>query len=132
LFEVRGLHRKRRGTATRKVAGRDEVLLSYDGLDGKTRCTKLTFDPPPSRLSAGSASYRLHLAPGEVKPLFVAVARDRKELRPMPCLRGLLASPRGMRTASREDTTVETSNALFNEILCRSAADLFMLTTKTP
>ncbi len=37
-----------------------------------------------------------------------------------------------MRESTRERTSVETSNGRFNEILCRSAADLAMLMTETP
>src|ERR1700684_1974358 len=45
LFEVRGAHRERRGTATAKVHGNDRVLLVYQGLDAKMRRTALNFDP---------------------------------------------------------------------------------------
>ena len=45
---------------------------------------------------------------------------------------GLLAARRELRDATRDTTTVETSNELFNEILCRSVADLAMLMTDTP
>ena len=34
LFEVRGLHRARRGSAVNRVTGADRALLSYVGLDG--------------------------------------------------------------------------------------------------
>ena len=37
LFEVRGSHRERRGIATTKLRGDDQVLLSYLGLDAKIR-----------------------------------------------------------------------------------------------
>ena len=52
--------------------------------------------------------------------------------RPVPFLRGLLAAHRALRAGTRGMTTVETSNELFNEVLCRSAADLCMLMTDTP
>jgi glycogen debranching enzyme len=132
LFEVRGLRRDRRGVATRKVVGPDQVLLSYRGLDGVTRRTRLTFDPPPFKLAVNAASYRLRIAPGAVQPLFVAVACDQADERPMPFLRGLLAARRELRAATDGDTTVESSNELFNEVLCRSTADLAMLMTDTP
>ena len=35
LFEVRGIRRERRGTATARLRGRDQVLLNYHGLDDK-------------------------------------------------------------------------------------------------
>ncbi len=132
LFEVRGAQRPRRGVSTRKPAGRDQALLRYEGLDGKARCTTLTFDPPPAKLTAGSASYRLRIAPGETKPIFLAVSCDRAEKRPIPFLRGLAATRRAQRAETCQDTSVETSNDIFNEVLCRSAADLAMLTSQTP
>src|SRR5580704_8861598 len=42
LFEVRGAHRERRGTATAELLTDDKVLLSYRGLDAKVRRTTLT------------------------------------------------------------------------------------------
>jgi glycogen debranching enzyme len=132
LFEVRGTHRDHRGTATAKLRGNDQALLIYLGLDGKTRRTALTFDPAPGRLSTNAAIYDLHLAPGEMQSLFVAVSCDLAEPRPLPFMRGLIAARREMREQTRERTSVETSNDRFNEILCRSAADLAMLMTDTP
>jgi glycogen debranching enzyme len=132
LFEVRGLRRDRRGVVTRRLAGTDQVLLSYRGLDGLTRRTRLTFDPPPDKLAVNAASYQLQVAPGAVQPLFLAVACDQADERPMPFLRGLLAARRELRAATVGGTTVVSSNELFNEILCRSAADISMLMTDTP
>jgi len=44
-----------------------------------------------------------------------------------------LRAARGeLRAATRNATTVETSNEIFNETLCRSMADLHMLMTDTP
>jgi glycogen debranching enzyme len=44
----------------------------------------------------------------------------------------LLAAHRELRKWTRDIATVETSSELFNEILCRGAADLGMLMTDTP
>jgi glycogen debranching enzyme len=132
LFEVRGSHRDRRGGATAKLRGDDQVLLTYHGLDGKVRCTALTFNPQPDRLTTDAAVYDLHLAPREMRPLFLAVSCDRSDLRPLPFLRGLILARRELRESTRNRTSVETSNNRFNEILCRSAADLTMLMTDTP
>ncbi len=131
LFEVRGSRRERHGTATTRVCGDDRVLLIYHGLDAKVRRTALTFDPPPDRLTAGAAVYDLRLAPGETRPLFLAVSCDRTDTRPM-FLRSLIAARRELREWTRDRTSVETSNDRFNEILCRSTADLEMLMTDTP
>jgi len=132
LFEVRGSHRERRGTATQQLRGSDQVVLSYYGLDNKLRRTTLTFDPPPERLSTASALYNVRLDPGETKRIFLAVSCDAAQPRPIPFLRGLIAARRELRRSARHQTSVETSNDLFNEMLCRSAADLAMLMTDTP
>jgi glycogen debranching enzyme len=132
LFEVRGAHRERRGNATAKLNGDDQVLLIYRGLDAKVRQTTLSFDPPPDRLTTGSAVFDLRLQPGEIRPIFLRVSCGETETRTLPFLRGLIASRREMREQTRGRTSVETSNDRFNEILCRSAADLAMLMTDTP
>src|SRR5260370_6581875 len=72
LFEVRGLRRKRRGLLGRHVTQPVAVALSYRGLDTKLRQAALRFDPPPNELTASLASYRLALAPGESRPIFLA------------------------------------------------------------
>ena len=133
LFEVRGLHRERRGSTERSVIGRDRTLWTYHALDGKPRLTTLTFDPPPTELAVNSASYHLELAPGQTNPIFLAVTCDQPiEPRPVPFFRGLRAARGELRAATRNATTVETSNEIFNETLCRSMADLHMLMTDTP
>jgi glycogen debranching enzyme len=132
LFEVRGAHREKRGTASAQLHGADRVLLVYEGLDAKERRTALTFDPAPDRLTTGAAIYRISLAPGESRPLFLAASCGPSEARPLPFLRGMIAARREMRAQALERTSVETSNDRFNEILCRSAADLAMLMTDTP
>jgi glycogen debranching enzyme len=133
LFEVRGIHRQHRGTRFSKVIAADQVLLSYQGLDGEPRRTRLIFDPAPDKLTTAAAAYRIDLAPGQAKPIFLVIGCNEPGVsRPLPFLRGLLAAHRDLRAGSCNMTTVETSNDLFNEVLCRSAADLCMLLTDTP
>ena len=133
LFEVRGLRRARRGSATYRTVGTNRALLSYRGLDGTERSTTLAFDPAPDELDTGKAVYRLALAPGEMRPLFLTIGCNQPaEQRPAPFIKGLLSARRELRAATRDATTIETSNELFNEILCRSVADLQMLMTDTP
>jgi len=132
LFEVRGTHRERRGTATAQLRGNDQVLLNYHGLDDTLRRTTLTFDPPPDKLATNGAIYNLRLAAGEACPIFLAAACNQAEPRPVPFLRALIRARREPREGTSGRTSVETSNELFNEMLCRSAADLEMLMTDTP
>lgn len=133
LFEVRGERRPRRGVGSGKVDGPADVTLGYYGLDGKSRTTSLHFDPQPSRLAPNAATYHFDLEPQQVTSLFVAVSCNKPvQHRPIPFFRGLLAHRREMRRSTAGATSVETSNDIFNEVLCQAMADLNMLMTETP
>jgi glycogen debranching enzyme len=133
LFEVRGERRPRRGIGSSKLLGPADVAFEYTGLDGKSRSTALHFDPRPTRLAVNAATYHLDLAPQEVSSLFVAVSCNKPAaVTPAPFFRGLLAHRREMRRSTAGATSIETSNNIFNEVLCQAMADLNMLTTDTP
>ena len=59
-------------------------------------------------------------------------ATSRSMHKPAPFFRGLLAHRREMRRLDAGATSIETSNNIFNEVLCQSMADLNMLMTETP
>src|SRR6266446_300704 len=133
LFEVRGERRPRRGLGSGKLLGPADVMLEYNGLDDKWRRTALHFDPRPTRLSVNAATYHLDLAPRQVSSLFVAASCNKPAtFRPARFFSGLLAHRREMRRSAAGATSIETSNNIFNEVLCQSMADLNMLMTTTP
>jgi glycogen debranching enzyme len=133
LFEVRGMRRKRRGVATANVVRPDRAALVYLGLDGKQRRTTLSFNPPPAELTAKSAVFRLALAPSLGAVVVASVGCDQPASeRAISFESGLRSLYRERRLLSRGGTTIETSNHRFNEVLCRSMADLHMLITETP
>ena len=133
LFEVRGERRLRRGIGSSKLLGPADVALEYSGLDGKPRSTALQFDPRPTRLAVNAGTFHLDLAPQQASSLFVSVACNKPAaLKPSPFFRGLLAHRREMRQSTSGATSIETSNNIFNEVLCQSMADLNMLMTETP
>ena len=133
VFEVRGLRRARRGVLGRAVVAPANVVLTYNGLDRRRRQTRFDFDPAPDELTGTTASYRIVLGPKEGRPIFLSIGcGDPEPAKPAPYLRGMLAVHRSLRAKSRHAATVSTSNQVFNEILCRSMADLYMLMTETP
>ncbi|MGL5167033.1 MAG: amylo-alpha-1,6-glucosidase [Afipia sp.] len=133
LFEVRGEQRPRRGVGTTRLLDPSNVLFEYVGLDEKLQSTALHFDPPPSHLAVNRASYHLDLAPQQTTSLFVAASCNKPAThKPIPFFRGLLAHRREMRQSTAGATTIETSNNIFNEVLCQASADLNMLMTETP
>jgi glycogen debranching enzyme len=133
LFEVRGEKRPRRGTGSSKLLGPADVMLEYKGLDGAVRATALHFDPRPTRLAVNSATWHFDLKPHQISSLFVAVSCNKPAgLKPERFFSGLLAHRREMRRSTAGAASVETSNDIFNEVLCQSMADLNMLMTDTP
>jgi len=133
LFEVRGEKRARRGVGSSKLLGSADVALEYKGLDGKSRSTALHFDPPPTRLAVNAATYHFDLGPQQTSSLFIAASCNKLATqKPVPFFRGLLAHRREMRQSTRGATSIETSNNIFNEVLCQSMADLNILMTDTP
>ena len=69
VFEVRGVQRKRRGRQWWDVEDKAAVL-SYEGLDGIVRQTRLEFSETPTEITADHANFALRLAPGEPFELY--------------------------------------------------------------
>jgi glycogen debranching enzyme len=133
IFEVRGIHRQHRGRAWAKLLGADSITLSYQGLDGALRETCLSFEPAPTLLMDSVAAFSLTLAPGGRRSLFVlASSRGQLAQSTQSFFKGFLTLNREVKAATRGVATVETTNPVLNEILCRSMADLYMLATTTP
>jgi len=133
LFEVRGLQRERRGDITRETLKPGRFSLSYKGLDQKLRRTSLSFDPSPNEITESAAGYRFNLAPGHARAIHLAVGCGIPDPpTPVAPARAMRAIHRNRRVVSHRVCTVECSNDLFNEVLCRSMSDLYMLITSTP
>jgi glycogen debranching enzyme len=133
LFEVRGLHRPRRGTITRRAGQAAAAHLAYQGLDGKLRRTVLNFDPAPAEISETTAAYAFDLAPKQRIAISLAIGCGIPDApKPVAAQRALRAVHRNRRAASQGVCTVETSNDVFNEVVCRSMSDLYMLISNTP
>jgi glycogen debranching enzyme len=132
VFEVRGMRRPRRGTSSIRLNAPHEVVLSYLGLDTVVRVTSIYFDPAPTQLSRRGATYQIALPSHGAVALCVAIRCNPSVPQPAPFLRGLLLAHRELRQAALGAAVVQTSNPLFDDILCRSMADLAMLKTETP
>lgn len=133
IFEVRGIHRERRGQSWSQITDDGGVLLSYRGLDDVDRETAIAFEPPPSNLGSNFGAYDVILAPGGKCNIFVTVAsRGRLPKSTVSFFQGLVRLNRQLLAATRSVASIETSNAVLNEMFCRSMADMYMLMTETP
>ncbi|AFL49898.1 amylo-alpha-1,6-glucosidase [Sinorhizobium fredii] len=134
LFEVRGKQRKLRGQMHPPTTKRGEVHLSYTGLDGQKRTTRLGFDPPPSHLSAAEAVYEIGLTPGQSRTLFLEINCQREPaitIGHRSFFFALRDARRALRSSSGRAASIVSSNEVFNEVVRRSISDLYMLITDT-
>ncbi|MGN6584304.1 MAG: amylo-alpha-1,6-glucosidase [Rhizobiaceae bacterium] len=135
LFEVRGTKRKKRGETHDPMIEDGRVILSYTGLDKRTRTTTLSFDPAPQSLSGTRARFLLDLPRKQNCSLFLEIRCNEKPAGKPSRRRFFIAlrdNLRSSRSASIRRTSVTTSNDIFNEALRRTLADLSMLVTMTP
>ena len=134
IFEVRGEKRRRRGYQYPEKVERSAVTLSYAGLDGVRRITRVVCSSPECTAHEGGLTVPLRLEPrGEISTtLTVEFGQD--------------AAPAGIRhydealhllNGSRAEgplaeVRIETSNEQFDAWLRRSQADLAMMLAPTP
>lgn len=135
LFEVRGVHRLRRGDIHPPEVTSECVLLSYTGLDERLRTTSLRFDPTPARLDGARAVYELELDPNQPFSIFIEIEcrQGAGVVQPMRAyFVSLRDARRALRGSASKAVAIETSNEIFNEAARRSIADLYMLITHLP
>jgi len=136
MFEVRGHRRSQCGLREVAVEGRDAVVYSYHGLDGRLRRTRLVFHPAPTRLDISRAEWTLDFGPRERKMLSVTVQclvgeGEEGKARETGFFTAIRHARRAYVHAGRRGAAIKTSNELINEVLARSSADLTMLVTDT-
>jgi len=137
LFEVRGLKRRRRGEFARPGVGRDWVRFSYRGLDGKSRFTRVVFDPRPLTLRPGRASFVLTVNPDEQKEMEMLVRGGSEDLpsRTHVPIRfeGALAERHSeLARYSPGWSTITASSEPLDNLLRRSSADLNSIIQPAP
>jgi glycogen debranching enzyme len=145
IFEIRGMHRPRRGRALSPELARDRVVTGYEGLDGVTRRTHLLWFPNPTRHDGASADFDLTVPAHASTTVSLTIACQREDPAPRPsraaraaAVDGALSYDEAFHAALEAATRVqgdycevETSNEQFNEWLTRSAADIQMMVTPT-
>ena len=135
LFEVRGMKREVRGERLPAEVASTEAVLPYMGRDRRLRRTRLHFEPAPTSIDAGRATFDLQLDPGTERHLYCTVVceSDGEPARPRLSYESALRENNAARRAwLGGHCTVVTSNPLVNLWLDRSVSDLSMLTTMLP
>lgn len=138
IFEVRGSKRERRGRVLPVEVGTDTLLYTYEGLDGRQRRTRISFDAPPTRLTEVEAGYDIHLpARGETEYYYAVTCEVNEAASRGPASarqrydEAAQEAASTLRRARMAGPHILTSNEQFNDWLNRSVADLLMLGTDT-
>ena len=135
LFEVRGMKRERRGDRLQPEVVAGGVVLPYLGRDQRLRRTRIHFEPAPTSVDAGRATFELALEPGGEQHLYCTVVCESDDEPKPPRIRyetALRENNEARRDWLGGHCTVVTSNPLVNLWLDRSVSDLSMLTTMLP
>ena len=148
IFEVRGIHREKRGIRLPTKVEDDSVLLSYEGLDGVVRRTLLQSDPAPARASDNELEYEVALRPKERASFHLLISCDsdgsqndasRNDSSRSNGSRNSFGYSLAMSAAQRELETVGgafprlySSNSRFSDWISRSIADVQMMMVGNP
>ncbi|PYX89568.1 MAG: amylo-alpha-1,6-glucosidase, partial [Acidobacteria bacterium] len=134
IFEVRGIQREHRGQILDDRLEPDSVTLSYRGLDGVTRRTRIECRPAPKKVSAGDLRLDVSLAPKqEITYHIVVCCILHPSSNGIPAYDSALhATSEEMRTTGNSTCAIRSSNEHFNNWMKRSLSDIQMMTVGNP
>ncbi len=140
IFEVRGGKRSQRGRRLPAEVQATAIIHSYEGLDGRLRRMRVTFDRLPDELTDKEARYEVTLGAGAEEEYRYAIACEVDGLvnTGTPLTWAALGydeaaqqSAAALRSAHADTADIFTANEQFNDWLNRSLADLNMMRTDT-
>jgi glycogen debranching enzyme len=129
IFEVRGTPRKQAGQRLEDRFDDHCLVMSYAGLDGIVRETRISFSLQPQRIGRREAVLVQELPPHSEGGFSLTVTCERSDSGSPPPTRW--TRPVG-ETVSVFQTRIESSNRRFNSWMHRSQADLSMLIQGNP
>lgn len=133
IFEVRGQKRAERGKLLPPKASGRRIELSYEGLDGIRRTTRIECSDPKAEADGRSINFPLALEPHQETSLTITIECLQEGLQQHA---GTYESALQVLTHERKkgplsDFEIETSNQQLNTWIRRSCADLEMMVTET-
>ncbi len=133
IFEVRGVQRSHRGTSEGNRVTGGELVMTYEGLDGVERRTRIVTSPG-GQADGDRISFNVELEPHSPREIFaVAVAEGGPDARPIEENGAAIVHLReSQKRLTETEAVIRTSNEYFNSWVDRSLADLRMMITETP
>lgn len=133
IFEVRGMRRQRRGTALPPEHGEQSVLLSYEGLDGVVRRTRIEWETPANGATDRELTYEVLLHPKERKSFRMSICCDSSMLGySIGYSRAISDARDELKIIGEAFPSMYSSNSRFNDWINRSIADVQMMVVGNP
>ena len=133
IFEVRGMHRQKKGKRLEDQIENDAVVLSYEGLDRIVRETRLQCDPVPNRISGTELEFEVHLQPEQKEAFHLSVACDAKAKANSVGYSSAMISARNERKKASENfPRISSSNSRLSDWIEHSVADVQMMILGNP
>lgn len=135
IFEVRGIHRARRGEPPEVRVDGNQMVFTYRGLDGKERLTQITFARPPTRLLPKRAEYFVNLVcgmPMDLNMVFECRGPNSEVSAPLPPADATALRVAAHRAHHAHDCHIYTANEQFNQWTNRSISDIRLMLNNVP
>jgi glycogen debranching enzyme len=135
IFEVRGTQRSARGRMLPPVVSDGTVVLSYGGLDGVVRRSRMEFAPAPAYLTMSEAQFRIALDPREEIAFYLTISCETSPGERPGQLHydaAMVRTVESLQALKGYRCELHTSNEAFNDWINRSLADLDMMVSETP
>ncbi len=123
IFEVRGTTRQRRGNRLPSSLTQDELVLAYEGLDGRIRKSKICCTPAPASIDEDVIVFRADLNVKEEQTFFLEVSCAPKE-RVSDWGTAFALGKNASSDHHSYHCEIQSNNDQFNQWMSRSAADV--------
>lgn len=133
IFEVRGLHRNKKGERLPDQIEKDSVLLSYQGLDQVVRRTCIQSDTPPDYASNTELRFDVKLRPKQRATFKFVISCDTAAASDSTgYTRAVAAARQEFDSLAEMFPRISSSNSRFSDWITRSVSDLQMMTVGNP
>lgn len=133
IFEVRGMHRQKKGQRLDDHVENALVLLSYEGLDNTIRRTCIQCDPLPKTISVSELQFEVDLRPGQKAAFHLAISCDSQaEHDSVGYSRAMISAKDEQKTASETFPRISSSNSRLSDWIEHSVADIQMMIIGNP
>lgn len=133
IFEVRGMHRDRKGKLLPHQIRADKVSLPYEGLDGVLRQTLIEFNPDEVEVEDSTLVMEITLEPAEDREIQICIRCLSSEKTPaINHADALEALTHELHRAEEVIPQLSSPNSRFTDWMKRSSSDVHMMIAGNP